>query len=384
MGETDVYVFGLRGIPNVQGGVEKHCEELYPRLAGMGVNVTVFTRRPHVPPGPAVTQWNRVRLRNLWSPRQPGFEAFVHSLLAAVCCVVQRPSLVHVHNMGPGLMIPLLRAFQLRVVLTYHSIDYQHSKWGIFARALLRLGECLSVRFADQVIVLSGNTKDYLAERSSRQDTAVVPNGIGVADMVAPGKTLLRYGLVRNGYIFTAARITPEKGLHDLVKAYQSLDNPGCKLVIAGDADHPTPYSDSLKHAASRVPGIVLTGYIHGRPLAELFSNAALFVLPSHSEGLPIALLEALGYGLSALASDIPANREVGLGEDRYFPAGDPQALAAKLECWMRKGPLPQEERRQQIGAVRRRYNWDSVAEQVLEVYCHALGMAPPAPRESV
>jgi hypothetical protein len=72
-------VLGVRGIPGVQGGVETHAEQLYTRLAELGCDVEVIVRSPYV----SAEQRNvgPIRLRRLWSPTTPGFEALVHSLL---------------------------------------------------------------------------------------------------------------------------------------------------------------------------------------------------------------------------------------------------------------------------------------------------------------
>src|ERR1700760_1437402 len=62
-----VQVLGLRGIPNVEGGVETHAEHLYPRLARMGCDVEVITRSPYMPPGRV--SFGPVRLRRIWAPK---------------------------------------------------------------------------------------------------------------------------------------------------------------------------------------------------------------------------------------------------------------------------------------------------------------------------
>jgi glycosyltransferase involved in cell wall biosynthesis len=142
---------------------------------------------------------------------------------------------------------------------------------------------------------------------------------------------LKKYFLQPSKYIFTACRFVPEKGLHDLISAYRKIKNPEFKLVIAGNADYETKYSRDLKKLANETQGFILTGVLTGEPLAELYSNAGLFVLPSYYEGLPIALLEALSYGLPVLVSDIPQHRKIPLPEFRYFKVGNIDELAQKI-----------------------------------------------------
>ena len=119
---------------------------------------------------------------------------------------------------------------------------------------------------------------------------------------------------------------------------------------------------------AAKSTDVVLTGFQRGKALAQLYSHAGAFVLPSSHEGLPIALLEALSYGLPVLASDIPANLEIGLDESSYFPLGDVAALAEGLA---RVARMPQDEsmRAARRGWVATTYDWKLIAEQTLRVY---------------
>jgi len=105
-----------------------------------------------------------------------------------------------------------------------------------------------------------------------------------------------------------------------------------------------------------------------GKPLQELYSHAGLFVIPSYHEGLPIVLLEAMSYGLSCIASDIPANRNVGLNDDRFFKPGDVNEIASKIEEFINK-PFKEEERQRQIYMITEQYNWGRIAEDTLKVY---------------
>jgi glycosyltransferase involved in cell wall biosynthesis len=140
------------------------------------------------------------------------------------------------------------------------------------------------------------------------------------------------------------------------------------KLVIVGRADHEDRYSIELKEKAVKNSDIILTGFLTGEPLRELYSHAGLFVLPSYYEGLPIVLLEAMSYGLSCIASDIPANRNVELSENRFFKAGDNKALALKIKEFIDKH-LTEDEIRRQINMIAKKYNWEKIAEKTLDVY---------------
>ena len=144
--------------------------------------------------------------------------------------------------------------------------------------------------------------------------------------------------------------------------------NCSYKLVIAGDADHETSYSRSLRQMADEDERIVLTGYITGEPLNQIFTFARLFVLPSYHEGLPIALLEALSYGLSVLVSDIPANKQVGLSSERYFQCGNMLDLKNKMEAFLQK-ELTENEQQDIRDLIDEKYNWDKIADQTIGVY---------------
>ena len=79
-------------------------------------------------------------------------------------------------------------------------------------------------------------------------------------------------------------------------------------------------------------------------------------------------MLSTVLYRLSCIVSDIPANREVGLAQERYFKPGDVEGLANKIQEFIDK-PLSVEENRQQRDLIAQRYNWDRIADETLGVY---------------
>ncbi len=374
-----VAVLGTRGFPGVQGGVETHCENLYPRLATKGCEVTVLARKPYV--GNKELEHKGVRIVPISCPKNKFLEAIIHTYHGALAAKQLKPDILHIHAIGPSLLVPFAKRKGIKVVMTHHGPDYKRKKWNWFARLILKIGERNGCRNADAIICISESVAEDLRKRYKR-DITYIPNGITIPEIAQNDEALKKYGLEKGKYILAVGRFVPEKGFHDLIEAFGKIGTDpsneesdalgqsrfSWKLVIAGDADHEDKYSLSLKEKAKANPNIVLTGFISGEPLSELYSHAGLFVLPSYYEGLPIALLEAMSYGLSCIVSDIPANREVGLRNDRYFEPGNINQLKLKMVEFLNK-PLGKSEKETQIAVISEKYNWNKIAEMTLGVY---------------
>ena len=365
-----VMFLGLRGIPGVQGGVEKHVELLGVELAQRGWEVEVVGRSRYLPHAGPIT-WKGVKVSPLWAPRRMALEALVHTCLGVLRAGVTRPDIVHIHAVGPALMVPLARLLGLRVVVTHHGYDYDREKWGGLARRMLKLGERLGMRLSHGRIAISNEVARTMAGRYGRP-VAFIPNGVAVSHDGSGDAILAEFGIQPKRYALLAARFVPEKRQLDLIRAFAKTA-PGYQLVLAGGAEFETAYSREVVELAASVPGVVLTGFQRDARLASLFANAALFVLPSSHEGMPIALLEAMGFGLPVLASDIVPNRELRLAEEDYVPLGDIETLARKMGERL-AAPLPEAESKALAARIAATYSWSGIAQKTHELYGALLG----------
>lgn len=359
-----VCVAGTRGFPDVQGGVETHCEHLYPRLAELGCDVTVFRRKPYVHDGRR--SWKGVKFVDLWCPRTTRTEAITHTTLATLAAAEAGADILHLHAVGPALCVPLARTLGLKVIVTSQGPDYAREKWGAGAKLVLKTGERFAAHYAHRMIVVSEHIREMIQDKYGA-DTLVIPNGVDIPDWPTSPDQIGEWDLQPGRYAFALGRFVPEKGFHDLLDAWERVET-SWQLALAGDADHPTPYSRQLKERARRMDGVVLTGFVKGETLDQLYTHSGLFVLPSYHEGLPLVLLEALSFGCSPLVSNIPSIRSVPLPDERSFPPGDVAELARKLKTWMERGISP-EERDRNLELLRTRYNWDHIARRTLVVY---------------
>ncbi|MEC6882764.1 glycosyltransferase family 4 protein [Photobacterium piscicola] len=358
-----ILVLGTRGIPNVPGGVESHCQSLYPLLVEKyALDIMVTARKPYVPYTESV--YEGVKLKALPTMTNKSLEAPLHSFLAAFYAIKEGVDIVHVHAIGSGLVIPLLRLFGKKVVFTHHSQNYDHQKWGKVAKFILRLGEKWAMKYSSEVIVISDFMQNLMNEKYGRNDTHLIFNGVNPPQLPAPSKIndyLSKYDLKPRDYIIAVGRFSQEKGLDVLLEAYK-LSGIKKKLVLVGDSDHVTEYSYRLKNTAREMDNVILTGFLSGEELHSIFSQADIFVLPSFSEGLPIALLEAMSFSLPAIVSDIPANKAVHLDEKCYFPCGDSQKLAALLTMTVDQPLVCYAE-------YLKKYDWQLIAQQTHDVF---------------
>jgi glycosyltransferase involved in cell wall biosynthesis len=365
-----IMVLGLRGVVDVQGGIETHARRLYPLLARLGCDIEVVQRGAYFPRERRRREWRGLKLTYLWSSRTQIIETAVHTLLGVLYAAIKRPDILHLHAVGPGLMAPLARLLGLRVVITHHGADYEREKWGPWAKKLLRAGERAGIGFANQPIVVSPVLQQAVEHRYGI-GTMLIPNGTPAASPTPTRRCLERFGLERRRYVLCVARLDPGKRQHDLITAFETAVMPGWKLAIVGDFKPGDRYSEALAASAARNPNIVLTGYQTGLALHELYSHAGLFVLPSAAEGHPIALLEAAVYEVPLLATAIPANLALPLSRDCFFPVGDTAALATQLEANMHRTPASRAARQALHAAVRERYSWRKAAELTSSVYRH-------------
>jgi len=373
-GSPIICVTGLRGFPHVMGGIESHCEELLPRIKAMWPShrSIVLGRAPYLPE--AAGEHRGVEIIGIPCPRSKNLEAVVSTFLAVLDARKRGAGLIHIHAIGPGLLAPLARLLGLKVVVTHHGTDYHRAKWGLLARSALRAGEWLALNFANRVIAVSPSLAAQLRQSFPRRahTIAYIPNGApdlpGDAD---PALILERLGIEDGDFLLAVARLVPEKGLHDLIDAHEQ-SNCTAKLVIAGSADHESDYArDLLARAGDRV---IFAGVQSRATLKCLYEHCALFVMPSYHEGLPIAALEAASCGARMLLSDIPANLDIGLNPENYFPVGDVAALTERLNADCADFQVDRD-------SVCARFSWDKAAEDTLEVYRAALAPRRAASR---
>jgi len=359
----DVFMIGLRNVIGAQGGVESHVRNLSHELDKLGLQVAVSVRSPYSQKGDAMLGSN-VKLVRIWSPRSVNTEALVHTFISICYAAITRPRLVHIHAVGPSVLVPLARLLGLRVVTTHHGEDYLREKWGWFARLLMRSGEYFQAALSERTICVSRSLSERLT-RKYRRNFTYIPNGVIKNESGDPTTVLTDLGLRAGEYIVTVSRLVPEKRHLDLIEAFSRIQIPNLKLVIVGAADHRSAYSSSVMSRSYEVPGLVIAGFRTGAELRDLVQESGVFVLPSSHEGLPIALLEAMSFGCRIVVSDISPHLDLELPQENYHKTFDASDLAQKIAWQIAKFDGTRVDWNEKL----QQYRWDLIAARVSKLY---------------
>ena len=368
-----IAMFGHKRIPSREGGVEIVVEELSTAMAARGHRVICYNRGGHHVSGAEFDQrlekvWRNVELKTVPTLDKKGLAAVSSSFFAALFAAFGSAKVVHIHAEGPAFMCWLPRLLGKRVIVTIHGLDWQREKWkGGFGAKYIRLGEKMAVRFAHEIIVLSRNVQQYFLDAYGRE-TVWIPNGVSKPENFRAEEIAEKYGLHKGEYILFLGRLVPEKGIHYLIEAFRKVQTDR-KLVIAGGASDTDDYAARLKQAAEGDERILFTGFVQGRSLEELYSNAYLYVLPSDVEGMPLSLLEAMSYGNCCLVSDIPECAEVVEDHGVTFPRSDVAGLREALHGLCDDPDRVAGYQAEASSFICEKYSWDDVVSKTLELY---------------
>jgi len=356
----NIFIIGARGFPNIQGGIETHCEGLYQRIDKKRYKITALTIKQYT----KKDFWQGIYFIKIPSIGLKYFQKPIYNMIAALYCIFKKPDIIHIHGLNGGFFIWLFKIFRLKVVATYHSRDYLYPKWNLFAKFILKLCE-KQFMLADYIITISNNYLIHFKNMGRSSNINYIPNGVDLPDRSKyEGRTsfLNRWGLKKNSYILTVGRITPEKNYETVIKAFKIANLNGINLVIVGEQDFQKNYYKYLKKLANE--NVIFTGRLNKMDVYTLYANCIIFVLASIYEGLPNSLLEALSFNCNVLISDINAHIEIGLSPDNYFKVKNEFDLANKLKL-----KVYSKKKEDFSDFIIKKYHWENISNKIMLIY---------------
>lgn len=369
-----IAMIGHKRIPSREGGVEIVVEELAKRMVSRGHIVHAYNRKGHHISGKEyeinnynLNEYKGIKIIQVSTIEAKGLAALTSSFFATIKALFGKYDVIHFHAEGPCAMLWIPKLFGKRCVATIHGLDHQRAKWGRFAKAYILLGEKVAVKFADEIIVLSEGVQSYFNDIYGRK-TKLIPNGVNRPEIRKADLIEKEYGLSCSGFLLFLARLVPEKGITYLIDAFKQVKTEK-KLVIAGGSSDTESFMKALRERAKDDERIIFTGFVQGKMLEELYSNAYAYILPSDLEGMPLSLLEAMSYGNCCVVSDIAECTEVVEDKAVVFRKSDVIDLKDKLQQLCDEVEQVQKYKDNATEFICQKYNWDDVVEETINLY---------------
>ncbi len=374
--KLNIVMFGHKRIPSREGGIEIVVKELSTRMVEMGYDVTCYNRGGHHISGVQFdafmkydsvlsNSYKGVKLQKVWTINYKGLAAITSSFAAAWKASIGNCNVVHIHAEGPAAMSWLPKLRHKKVIVTIHGLDWAREKWGSLATHYIKFGEKMAVKYADEIIVLSHEIQKYFKSVYGRE-TVVLSNGVSRPKIRDANEIRKLWKLEKDSYVLFLGRIVPEKGLRYLIEAWKGIKTDR-KLVIAGGSSDTDKFVKELKKIAN--VDVIFTGFIQGRILEELYSNAYIYCLPSDIEGMPLSLLEAMSYGNCCLVSSIPECVEVVEDKAIVFKKSNVTDLREKLQELLEDKERVIKYKRNAADFICKKYTWDDVVRKTVEIY---------------
>ncbi len=212
-------------------------------------------------------------------------------------------------------------------------------KWALYLNSLI---ECIGFHFSDRVITNNKAIQEEILKdfKERNTDVQVLYNNIvqmnicGAEDIL---QARCKYGIPRNAKVLvTAGVLNQGKNIETLVECTTKIEMKNVYVFIVGDGSRKSDlrYKDSLQELTKKLgvdKKVLFTGWLEKEDLWKIYLASDLFVLPSLSEGMPNALLEALGLNLACMGSWIPGIKDILHYEELMFDPHDEEAISGKV-----------------------------------------------------
>lgn len=358
---------GIRGLPASYGGLETCAEEVTRFWAGRGYDVLVYCRKSHYESRPE--QLGAVRLKYTSSIPSKSLDTLSHTFFSIIDLLVNERDVkfVHLYNTGNAILLPILKLFGKRIVVSGDGLEWKREKWGVVARLVHKIGERMAVMFSDAIAVDNEAVREYYIKNYSTEVSLIAYGAkLMTRDPERSAEVLEKFGLVEKQYFLFVGRLVPEKGVHELIRAYRKLDTD-LPLVIVGDDVNKTPYRNGL--FKQQADDVRFLGFVYGAEYEQLLVNALIYVSASSLEGTSPSLLAAMGARVCTLVNGIQENRASVGDAALMFAENNFEELGLKWQSLIDGPPLLADLAQRGYEHVVKNYGWDAIAERYLALF---------------
>jgi len=282
------------------------------------------------------------------------FDLFhIHSPLAPVVCNKGIPIVSTIHTS----LLEDIKHYQISNLKTFSSKLLTHFSSKFFIQELMNKSKITTT--------VSTGVANELKKYYNVRKIVVAGNGVDEKKFFPINKK-------DNNYMLYVGRLDYRKGVLDLIEASKLL-NTEIKIIIVGEGPLKQLIEEKIRN--NEINNIVLKGHLSGQELVEIYQNALIFIFPSHYEGLPTVLLEAMASGLPVVTTDIPAHKDLikNMHNGLFFRKGSPKDMSDKIRILLENDKLRTKISENARHTIERKFTWDIVCKKFEDIYKDSL-----------
>lgn len=356
MRKKKIAIIGVKGLPGY-GGSARANDHILTRLTDK-YDFTVYALDSHA----KENSYNGLKQHIFRSYKNKSLSTFTYYVKAVLHVMfIKQYDLVHLNHRVTGIFVPILK-LRYKVISSMRGFGYDqgrqvrvHRSYSKDTFSYKKVLQIISFKWSDMITTVQRSSVEYIKSHTDKP-VYYIPNG--VEDNIQKFKSVEKKDIIT----FSAARVIPLKGGHELLKASQTLGLVE-KIKIIGDTDIISSYKTELNELSKGL-NVEFTGLVKDSDsLFRILSESSLFVFPSHTEGMSNMLLEVASLGVPILASDIQPNMDVFSDEEvTFFKVGDVVDLANKLRFCLSNLDVINDKAEKALEKVRNDHNWDNIS----------------------
>ena len=362
--KINISIIGTRGYPYVYSGYETFVKELSERIVLKDCNVTVychkglFDKRPKELKGIKLVYVPTIETKILSQP--------IHSFLSIIHACFSSSDLVLMVNSANGPFGLLTKLFRIPTAINVDGLEWLRPKWKGLGSIYFKWASKMATLFYDQIINDSDEMRKVYLNLFKR-DSKVIAYGANIRKSKSPD-LISKWNLKQREYYLVIGRLIPDNNADLIIKGFLKSSSTK-KLVIVGDVPYKDAYASGLKNMVDK--RLIFTGYVKDQDLlAELYHNCYVYVHGHEFGGTNPTMIKAMAYGCAILALDTVFNREMlQKGKFGVFFKKEFLSITKQINYCENEKLEIDKLRQESINGITKKYNWDFVASQYLEVF---------------
>jgi len=367
--KINISIIGTRGYPYVYSGYETFVKQLSERLVLKECNVTVYCHkglfeiRPKEIKGIKLVYIPTIETKILSQP--------IHSFISIIYACFSNTDVILVVNSANGPFGLLTKLFRIPTAINVDGLEWLRPKWKGLGSIYFKWASKMATLFYDQIINDSEEMRKVYLNLFKR-DSKVIAYGSNIRKSESPD-LINRWNIKQREYFLVIGRLIPDNNADLIINGFLK-SNSKKKLVIVGDVPYKDSYASNLKNIKDE--RLIFTGYVKDQDLlAELYHNCYVYIHGHEFGGTNPTMIKAMAYGCAILALNTVFNHEMlQKGKFGLFFKKELISVANQINYCEKEKLIIDKLRQNSINGITKKYNWDFVTSQYLEVFKYLVG----------